>query len=396
MTRKLYYTDSYTVEFEQKIIYQEKYDNFFAIKFDETYFYPTSGGQEHDVGSIDDIEIIDVIDENGDILHIVKKKVEGEIAHCKIDWKRRFDFMQQHTGQHILSESIQRVIGFGTVSSRLAEQSSTIDINTNSLDYQQVLKVEEQANQIIYDNIDVKIHFVNENDIKNFPLRKPPKFSGIIRVVEVDGFDFSACGGTHCRKTGEVGLIKIRKWEKIKGNMTRIEFFCGRRALYDYQWKNHFVVDLANSLTIKDIDLHEQIQKIIDDNKNLIKENDFLKSQLISFEAEELIKTAILEKNVRIVKNIFKDRPVNEVRLLAQKLIFFDNCIVLFGIINEQSNIIFARSSSLNQNMLQLFNAISHIIEAKGGGKPDFVQAGCKNPDKLQEGLEFAYRNLEI
>jgi alanyl-tRNA synthetase len=268
-------------------------------------------------------------------------------------------------------------LGFETISSRLSEDSSTIDLNTNNLEYKQVLKVEEFANQIVYNNLDVKIYFVHEQDISKIPLRKPPKYSGEIRIVEVDSFDYSACGGTHCKKTGEVGIIKIRKWEKVKGNLTRLEFYCGKRALNDYQWKNQIVLDLASSLTVKDTELNQKVLKIIDDNKNLSKKFNLYRSQLLDYEAEKLFKDGIVEKDIRIIKKIFRSRDVGEIRILIQKALSLGECVALIGIMDEQSNVIFARSNGVNQNMLQLLDAVSSIVGIKGGGKSDFVQAFC-------------------
>jgi len=396
MTKKLYYTDSYKTNFNEKIISKTKFLDKYAVVLEETYFYPTTGGQEHDIGSINGVDVIDVVEYNDQILHLTQKEITGDIAECTINWKRRFDFMQQHTGQHVLSESIFKLSGYNTVSSHLGEESSTIDLNCNTISQKEIAEFEAYANNIIYNNLDVKIHFVSDTEVDKYPLRKPPKFTGLLRIIEIDGFDYSACGGTHVRKTGEVGLIKIVKSEKIKGNATRLEFLCGFRALNDYQWKHILFSDISNTLSSSEKEIPEKVRKIINENKFLNKQIDLYKEKILQIEAENLIDEAIIEKNTKIIKKVFHNRDFSDLKIIAQRIIANEGYIVLFGNINTNSNILFARSFDVSINMLQLFNSISGMIDAKGGGKPDFVQAGLKNSNNLVDALNFVLRNLNL
>ena len=396
MTKKLYYTDSYKTNFTEKIVNKTKYFDKFAVVLEETYFYPTTGGQEHDIGTINGVDVIDVVEYNDQILHLTQKEISGDIAECNINWKRRFDFMQQHTGQHILSESIFKIAGYNTISSHLGEESSTIDLNCNNISQKEIAEFEVYANNIIYQNLDVKIHFISDTEVDKYPLRKPPKFTGLLRIIEIDGFDFSACGGTHVKKTGEVGLIKIVKSETIKGNATRLEFLCGQRALNDYQWKHFLFADISYTLSSSEKEIPEKVRKLINENKLLNKQIDIYKEQILQIEAEELINDAIIEKDTKIIKKVFHNRDFSDLRIIAQKIISNEGYIVLLGNINSNSNILFARSADVSINMVQLFNSISGMIDAKGGGKPDFVQAGLKNSNNLVDALNFVLRNLNL
>ena len=395
MTKKLYYDDPYKIEFTTEVYKREIYDSKYSVVFNETYFYPTSGGQLHDIGFINGIKVIDVVQVDDDILHITEQEITANTAECTINKERRFDFMQQHTGQHILSESIVKVCGHETMSCHLGEEICTIDINASSLSNDDIQKIELFANDIIYQNLPLKIHYVQDTEIGKFPLRKTPKFTGLLRIIEIDNFDFSACGGTHVKATGEVGIIKIKKRESVKGNLTRLEFLCGKRAFLDYQTKSEILSSLANSFTTTEGEVTDKINKIVENNKQLLKQLDSYKIEFLKIEIIKLVDEAIIDNQYKIIKKIFKDRDINEIRVIAQKIIEYDDYIILFGNVSANSNIIFARSKNVSVNMQQLFNSISNMIEAKGGGKPDFVQAGLKNHNKLEEALSFAMRLID-
>jgi len=395
MVKKLYYNDSYKLEFNAEICKREMYNDKYAVVFKETYFYPTSGGQLHDTGFINGIKVLEVVQVEDDIFHITEQEVIGDNVECVINKERRFDFMQQHTGQHILSESIVKVCGYETLSCHLGEEICTIDINAKMLSDDDIKKIELFANDIIYKNLYVKVHDVQDVDIGKFPLRKAPKFAGLLRIIEIDQFDFCACGGTHVKTTGEVGIIKIRKRESVKGNLTRIEFLCGGRALVDYQSKNDILSGLANLFTTTETEVTDKVKKIVESNKLFSKQLDFYRTEFLKFEIVKLADEAIIDNQYRIIKKTFKDRDINEIRIIAQKLIEYDNYIILFGNLGSSSNILFARSKNVSINMQQLFNSISGMIEAKGGGKPDFIQAGLKNQNKLEEALNFVMRLID-
>lgn len=396
MTERLYYTDSYVTEFEAEIAAKRKLENGFGIVLNRTCFYPSSGGQEHDVGTLNGVEVVDVVDDDGEVVHVVMKEIAESFVKGKIDWGRRFDNMQQHTGQHILSRAFIVELGCDTVSAHLGEEVSTIDVDKHRLSYDDVKKVEDTANRIVTENRDVVTRLVDRGDLDITQLRKMPRTSGTIRIVEVDGFDVIPCGGTHCRKTGEVGIIKIRKWEKVRSNFTRVEFYCGKRALVDYQWKNQMINETASALTIKDSDLKLYVERTLQEAKEKLKKIDTLTVQLVEYEAKEIFKSAALMNDVWIVKKVFQGRSIGEVRQLAQKVVAHGRVVILFGVKSDKAYLLFARSPEVNLDLLNLFSNVIPIIDGKGGGRSDFVQGGGERVEKLEEAIEFAYRNLDV
>ncbi|MCX7763054.1 MAG: DHHA1 domain-containing protein [Candidatus Kryptonium sp.] len=377
MTQKLYYTDSYTTNFRAKVIDVKTYNAQSAIILDKTYFYPTSGGQEHDTGFINNSKVVDVIETDEDeILHLIDGDIPSGEVECKIDWERRFSNMQQHTGQHILSRAFEILLNAETVSSRLGDDVGTIDLDIDSLNYDKVHEVESLANQIVWENRDVKIHFVNDSEISKFPLRKPPKVSGTIRIIEVSNFDYSPCGGTHVSKTGEIGLIKVKRWERVKGGLIRVEFVCGIRALRDYQVKNKVSNELVSLLSVRDFELSEQVSKILETQKEKQRLINFLMEKLIEFEAETLVKSSEKVGTVNLISASFEDRNPEELKILARKLIQHPQIVAVLGAKFNGANFIMARSADVQIDLKEILSEVLNLTGGRGGGKSDFVQFG--------------------
>jgi alanyl-tRNA synthetase len=254
MTKRLYYDDAYLTQFKARVIEQSPYKDRFAVVLDQTAFYPTSGGQPFDQGMLDGVNVVDVlVDENEDrVLHVLTAPVAEPPAEVlgEIDWDRRFDHMQQHTGQHILSQAFIEVAQAETVSFHLGADSATIDVagarRPSPADMEQA---ELLANKIVWEDRPVTARVVSPEELADLPLRKPPTVTEDIRVIQVADFDWSACGGTHVARTGEIGLCKIVKWEN-RGAETRVEFRCGLRALNDYAQKNNMVNHLAAGFNV--------------------------------------------------------------------------------------------------------------------------------------------------
>jgi len=401
LTKRLYYEDSYLKEFRAKVLKKIKIDNRPAVVLDETAFYPTSGGQPYDKGVIQDVPVVEVVEEGDEIIHILKEelkeKINSEVVG-KIDWKRRFDHMQQHLGQHILSGALMKLWGVETVSFHLGEEVCTLDIAKEKLTEEEAKKAEECANEIIFDNRLVKCYFVEGGeDLKRLNLRKVPEKTEKIRIIEVEDFDLSACGGTHCRATGEVGLIKITKWEK-RGEKIRLEFICGRRAWKDYFW-NELIKNISNKLTIKDSELGEAIDRMLEERKEIGKELKEFKEKLQDYEVRNLInESSLKDDGIKIISKIFEDKNFQEVKELVQKIINLDDSVVvLAGIKNkgEGAKILFACSRVLKYDMNGLIREAGKFIEGRGGGAPNFAQAGGKKAEGLHEALDFALTNLK-
>jgi len=377
MTEKLYYTDSYTIDFKARVVDVKNLNGKIAVVLDKTYFYPTSGGQEHDTGSINGVKVVDVIEnDDGEILHIVDGEIPAGEVECKIDWERRFSNMQQHTGQHILSRAFEVLFDYETISSRLGDEVGTIDLDAETLDYEKVKEVENLANKIVWENRDVKIHFVSDSEVSKFPLRKPPKVSGTIRIIEVSDFDFSPCGGTHVSKSGEIGLIKVKRWERVKGGLTRVEFVCGVRALRDYQLKNKISNELVSLLSVRDSELAEQVIKILETQKEKQKLINYLTEKLMEFEAEKLVQGAEKFKDVNFVSISFEDKNVDELKILAKKLIQYPKVVSIIGSKFGGANFVIARSLDVEIDLREILKEILNETGGRGGGKVDFVQFG--------------------
>lgn len=223
-TERLYYTDPYLRQFTAQVTGAEGN----RVYLDRSAFYPTSGGQPFDVGAIGGTPVVDVIDEEARIAHVLSGPIPSGTVEAEIDWTRRFDHMQQHTGQHLLSAVLVELFGIQTVSFHLGTESSTIDVDTPALDAAKIERAVDRANEIVFENRTVAISFAPAGE--DLGLRKAAEREGELRIISIDGLDRSACGGTHVRSTAEIGPVVIRKLDKIRGNV-RIEFLCGQRAI---------------------------------------------------------------------------------------------------------------------------------------------------------------------
>ena len=229
-TERLYYTDCYLREFEAHVIAVEPSANGFRAFLDKTAFYPESGGQPSDRGMLGGSKVLDVVDEGDTVVHLLDSRPDSDAVKGAIDWARRFDHMQQHTGQHVLSAAFERAGQYKTVSFHLGAESSSIDLDSDRLGERQLEEAEALANQIVFEDREVRILFRSAEEANQMELRKPTEREGDIRLIRIGDFDLSACGGTHVSRTGAIGIIAVRKFERMKG-LTRVEFLCGGRAL---------------------------------------------------------------------------------------------------------------------------------------------------------------------
>lgn len=401
MTERLYYEDSYLKEFKAKVLKKIKIDNRPAVVLDETAFYPTSGGQPCDKGVIQDVPIVEVVEDNDEIIHILKEELNEKINSRvvgKIDWNRRFDHMQQHSGQHILSAAFEKLWNADTVSFYLGDEICTLDIMKDNIISEEVKEAEILSNNIVLENKPIKVYFVDQERANELNLRKIPPQKEDIRIVEIKDFDICACCGTHCGTTGEVGLIKILKWEK-RGVKIRVDFICGKRSLKDYYWKNELIKNISNKLTIKDTELGETVERMLEERKETRKELKEIKEKLQEYEAKRLIdESSIRDDGIRIINKVFEEKNFQEVRGLVQNIINLDNSVVvLAGIKNkgEGAKILFACSRVLEYDMNGLIRETGKFIEGRGGGAPNFAQAGGKKVEGIEDALNFALEHFQ-
>jgi alanyl-tRNA synthetase len=391
VTRRLYQDDSYATEFESRVVGVRPAGKCWEIALEATLFYPESGGQPCDVGWIDSARIDAVRESDDEIVHIASAEPAlkpGQTVKGKIDWPARFLNMQQHTGQHILSQAFLRVLGARTVSSRLGIEHSTIDVSSPALTWEEVERVERAANAIVYENRPVKIYEARPGEIKGMRAKKEP-VGEILRIVEVSDFDISPCGGTHTRSTGEVGLVKMLRWEKVR-DTTRVEFLCGRLAEDDYFWKSRAVVELAQDFTARDRDLPALVRELDATARDLRKEIAKIKAKLAGFEADDLESRAEVVQGARVVHAIFEDKGPAELREMAARLTSRPGRVALLASRGEQVHFVFARSADLGADMRLALGAATAIADGRGGGRPEVAQGGGKKPEQAEEALAEA------
>lgn len=285
MTEQIYLENPYLREISARIIDKKYMNNKFYLKLNRTIFFPNlKGGQPRDKGTINGLEVLDVYEEDNDIIHVIKENILSNKVQLSIDWDTRLDYMQQHSGQHLLSSIFYKLYSAETIGFYIGKTCVYIDIDIPELKNEDIEKVEDFANKVIYSNFDIKTYIIRKKDIDKVPIREYHNMKSDIRIVEIDGMDYSPCYGTHHRSTGEIGMIKIRNWKKHKGNI-RIEFVCGSRALRDYTWKNNYINKISTLLSSKDINTYEKVEKLYLEKKELEEENKNLKEELLRYKS---------------------------------------------------------------------------------------------------------------
>ena len=397
MTEKIYYRDAYRRNFSAVVKARRNDSQGAVVQLDQTCFYPTSGGQPCDQGQLAGFEVLSVEEESGAVLHLLKEnRVEvGQVVEGEIDWSLRFDHMQQHTGQHLLSQAFIRVLEAETVSFHLGRESSTIDLARDELTPEDIYRVEDLANQMIFENRPVEVHFLDSQEQQALPLRKLSEREGMIRVIEISDFDFSPCGGTHCRSTGEVGLIKIRKWERAK-KRARVEFFCGWRALRDYRWKNRAIYRLSRLYSKMDREVVEAAQEHLTREESQWKTISMLQDSLLCYEAEELLGRSRTRNGVQVVCEVLQERDPAAVQDLVRRIIHGgEKRIALLGMQSDAPFLCFGCSSDLSYNMREWIREAAPLIDGRGGGNPNQAQAKGSRPEGLSDALGRALSNSE-
>lgn len=383
------------MDFEADVVERRVVEGHPAVVLDRTCFYPESGGQPWDKGSIDGVEVLKVVEDGERIVHVLAAEVPASRVKGEVDRTARFDHMQQHSGQHILSQAFFELLRGETRSFHLGPDVSTLEIGIADADEESIARVERRANEVVFENREIKTYFVPEEKIGEIPLRRPPKVSGLIRVVEADAFDYSACGGTHCRRTGEIGLIKITKGERIRGNL-RFEFVCGGRALRDYAMKNRLVRQMVGQFNVKEADVAAAVARLSEELKAVKKQAKKNEEALALFEAQGFMQRA----EGKIIREVFADKSPEGARFLALHIIRRGPFVVLFGTRTEtRSHLILACSETLKLDMRHLVPLVSPAINGRGGGGPSLVEiAGDRDSDlaaALTLAAEAMRKNLE-
>jgi alanyl-tRNA synthetase len=377
-TERLYYNDSYTLNFQADVVERTTLRDRPALILDRTYFYPEGGGQPPDTGLINGVPVVDVQTREADraVLHVLEAPLPDSRIEGQIDAARRLDHMQHHSGQHILSQALEQAGRARTLSVHMSAESMTIDVDRADFTPDDWAAVEELANQIVREDRVVRAWFPDPDELTALNIRKMPDVVGKVRIVDVGGFDITACGGTHVARTGEIGLIKVVKADR-RGNTTRLEFRCGGRALRDYRAKNGVINRLTAALTVGYSELPDAIERLQAQNKALQSALEAAKRQLAEAEAAALLAAAPEKSGYKVVARAFADRPPEDLRLLAAALTANPGVVALFGAAGEKAQLIFSRSEGIAPDMAALLKiAFAALGAGKGGGRPNMAQGG--------------------
>lgn len=395
---RLYLQDPYRTTFQARVTGICTYEGNPAVKLDRSCFYPASGGQPADRGSIDGSRVASVEQDGDEVIHVLTESglQIGDTVRGEIDWKRRFDHMQQHTGQHILSQAFLKTVGASTESFHLGAGLSTIDLNLEELSAKSIYQAEDDANGIVFQKRPIRIHWIDSSDQGKLPIRSPSKRRGKIRIVEVDAYDFSPCGGTHCSLSAEVGLIKVLRWVRVN-RQVRVEFVCGWRALEDYRRKNREVYQLCKLTSRHESELSEGIKKLKESERSSRKESARLNNRLLDFEIERLLAQGRSTGGITLVAGMIssKDSSILQ-RAVGKILAKTTRCIVLLGTGGPKPGLVFGRSEVLGEfDMRSLILSVAPLFDGRGGGTPDRAQAGGQLSDGIAGALERAVQLIE-
>lgn len=391
MTQRLYYDDSYTTRFTARVVERTTAGDRPAVILDRTYFYPTGGGQPHDTGLINGVSVVEVFTRETDyaIVHVLADASFGEIVEGSVHWTRRFDHMQQHTGQHILTQSFVELADAKTIGFHLSPNSVTIDLEAANLTAESVEAVEALVNRVVQENRPVTTRIIEPEEAEELGarIRRIPGHlaTGGLRVVEVQSFDLTACGGTHVARTGEIGLIKILRLENYKGG-TRVEFACGGRALTDYREKHALTADLALGFGSGLREIPYAVSRLKDELKTAQAELKQARAALLKLETPVLLAETPSVDGLRVIRRVYDGRDPADVRALASKLVEQPGTVAILAAAGPKAQVFCARSADLPHDMNPVLQSALASLGARGGGRPDFAQGG---------GIEVSAAQLE-
>ncbi len=393
MTHRLYYNDSYQKDFEAYVLEMQVQDGRFFVRLNQSAFYPTSGGQPHDLGILGERSVLDVyVVKDGEVWHEVDGALnEGECVHGEIDWPRRFDHMQQHAGEHMLAGAVHRLFGGHTIGLHLGKDDSSIDVELPDgrmrLTDEELMLLEDDVNRHIQADVPIRCYFPDPDELMKLPLRKPPTVNEHVRIVQIGDDEFCACGGTHPSSAGQVGLVKIVDARPSRGKM-RLTFLCGMRAFLDYRnrfreieaasqvlstgWQH--LQDAVNALNIHQKDTEYQLR--------LLKKENALRT------LEDIVNNAHCVNGVSIGVHVFDHIGMEGLREAASSFIKEENRIALFADEAESGVLLlFARSENVDIHIGKLLSEAAKRHGGKGGGRADFAQGAAGNADVLQFAL---------
>jgi alanyl-tRNA synthetase len=391
MIERIYYTDPGCRSFEATVTRSETRDGRALVTLDRTAFYPTSGGQPFDTGTLGGATVLDVLDIDEEVVHVVSEPLTvGARVHGEIGWERRFDHMQQHTGQHLLSAEFDRLFEAVTVGFHMGAETATVDLS-REVTSAEIAQSEDEANRIVWEDRPVAIRFVSAAEAASLPLRKEPAREGALRLIEVDGFDLSACGGTHVARTGSVGIIAVLASERFKGG-SRVTFACGGRALHALRGLRDVVAGSVRVLSVLPEELPNGIRKLQADAKDLRKTLETTRGALARYEGEALLAGATVLRGVRIVVRVVADKDVAMLKTMALSAVAGGTAIVALLTPDSPAQVVIARSPDAPCDARAILKALTTQFGGRGGGTPELVQGGGLTGDV--RAIEWALSGL--
>src|SRR5256885_3017035 len=387
-TERLYYNDPYLLEFDAKIIEARAVGDRLGLVLDKTAFYPTSGGQPNDLGTINDVPLVDCLEDeaSGNIMHVIEGTVTGPSVHGRIDPARRADHMQQHSGQHVLSQAFVELFNWPTVSFHLGAVSCTIDLPADSVSREQAEAAEDLANRIVRENRSVAIRYIARQNIAEAGLRKPTERSGDIRVIDIAGYDRSACGGTHVRTTGEIGPILITGIDRAK-KQTRVEFISGDRVLKYARQANRTLESISQTISAAPFETASAVRALWDEHQRTRKRIEDFESELLDYEAAQF------PVSNGVAMATFKNRGIEKLKMLAVKICARPGTVALLADEGDQLRVVFARSADVAIDVAALLKKTLERFGGRGGGRPNLAQGGGLT-GSAEEILNFAHEML--
>jgi alanyl-tRNA synthetase len=392
VTDRIYYTDSMARSFDARVLSCDADGARFRVTLDRTAFYPSSGGQPYDTGRLGDAVVVDVIDtDDGEVVHVLEKSIGvGATVQGEIDWTRRLDHMQQHTGQHVLSAAFDRLFSVRTTSFHLGAEAATIDL-AREVTASEISQAEALANQVVWENRPVRVRFVSEEEAALLPLRKEPKRTGPLRLVEVDGFDLSACGGTHVPASGVIGMIAVAGWERFKG-ASRLTFVCGSRALRSHSALRDIVTGATRVLSVTPAELPASIERMQADLKDRDRAIKNLQEVLAGHTAGILRKNAATIGPYRGVLIAQPGWDAAALRTLAAAIVTEPGMIAVVAGAGKPTPVVVARSNDVPIDTGAWMKRATTELGGRGGGRPELSQGGIDAT--AEQVFELAKRTL--
>lgn len=403
-TRRLYYEDSSLKEFSARVVYCEKLPPdvsagipgiAWGLMLDRTAFYPTSGGQPHDLGKIGDANVLDVRDEGEDILHVVDRKPAGPDVDCCIQWPRRFDHMQQHTGQHLLSAMFQERYGRPTVSFHLGSEVCTIDLRGPEPTEEILEGAERAANQVIFEDRAVTIRFGITEELSRRGVRKEVDREGVLRAIEIEGVELQPCGGTHVKSTGQIGIVLVRRCTKMRQDW-RVEFVCGGRAEKAARSDFQLLRQAAEKLRCANEDVVASASRALAEGDANFKKIRALLERLACAEAALALQAdAKGGDGLRIISRVFEDVASEYLGFFGTAITKTEKTVALTGLANG-GDLLFAQHPSLGKDMNALLKQVFEKLGGKGGGTRDFARGKLANAAQVERALALAREKLSM